>query len=290
MAVDFSQSLYFYRVIRLRVRTFLQAIAILCSIFPQADRAFRFADAIDRYRDTAVRWHSLGIDIHGITTEPRRAVEVPVRVFGTDCDGKPFSENLTTVDVSLHGTKLRGLKAKLQVDEIIGLTYAKNKAHFRVKWIGTPGTATDGVLGLLNLTPSKPLWDFPLFQSEPETFDKKPVNERRRWPRVKCSVSVELHAPGQPMIWGKASDIGQGGCFVEMAIPLAKDARFDIALWLGESKLHLQGQIASVQPGFGNGVRFLGLTSEHQEHLRRFIETITPPEPPEMALAKSSGS
>ena len=44
----------------------------------------------------------------GTTTEPRKAVEVPVRVFGTDCDGKPFYENLTTVDVSLHGAKLRG--------------------------------------------------------------------------------------------------------------------------------------------------------------------------------------
>jgi hypothetical protein len=52
----------------------------------------------------------------GIGTEPRKAVEVAVRVFGTDCDGKPFFENLTTVDVSLHGTKLRGLKAKLQAE------------------------------------------------------------------------------------------------------------------------------------------------------------------------------
>ena len=28
----------------------------------------------------------------GMTNEPRKAVEVPVRVFGTDCDGKPFYE------------------------------------------------------------------------------------------------------------------------------------------------------------------------------------------------------
>jgi hypothetical protein len=38
----------------------------------------------------------------GISNEPRKAVEVPVRVFGTDCDGKPFSENLTTVDSQLR--------------------------------------------------------------------------------------------------------------------------------------------------------------------------------------------
>jgi len=224
-----------------------------------------------------------------ISVEPRKAIEVPVRVFGTDCNGKPFYENLTTVDVSLQGAKLGGLKAKLQLDEIIGLTYGKNKAHFRVKWIGTPGTATEGVLGLLNLTPGKPLWDFPISQLDAETADIQPSGERRLWPRVKCSISVEIRAAGEAIIWGKASDLSQGGCFIEMAIPLRNGISFDIALWLGEAKLHLQGQVVSVQPGFGNGVRFLGLTSEHQTHLRRFIETIAPHEAAGIALGKGSG-
>lgn len=225
----------------------------------------------------------------GISNEPRKAVEVPVRVFGTDCDGKPFSENLTTVDVSLGGAKLRGLKAELQVGEIIGLTYRKNKAHFRVKWIGTPETATEGVMGLLNLNPGKPLWDFPVSQLEAETANIQPTGERRRWPRVKCSVSAELRVPGQAVIWGKASDLSQCGCFIEMAIPLHNGTTFDIALWLDEAKLHLQGQVVGVQPGFGNSVRFQGLTSEHQGHLRRFIEAITASEAPGIALAKGSG-
>jgi hypothetical protein len=214
----------------------------------------------------------------GMTNEPRKAVEVPVRVFGTDCDGKPFYENLITVDVSLHEAKLGGLKAKLQLDEIIGLTYRKNKGHFRVKWVGTPGTATEGVLRLLNLNPGKALWDFPLSDLEPEAANVQPTRERRRWPRVKCSVSVELRAKGEPVIWGKASDLSQGGCFIEMPIPLHNGISFDIALWLGEAKLHLQGQVVSVQPGFGNGVRFLALTSEHQAHLRQFLETLSPSE------------
>jgi hypothetical protein len=35
-------------------------------------------------------------------------------------------------------------------------------------------------------------------------------------------------------------------------------------------------------------VRFLGLTSEHQEHLRRFIESIATPEAAGIAMAKDS--
>lgn len=225
----------------------------------------------------------------GISNESRKAVEVQVRVFGTDCEGKPFSENLTTVDVSLHGAKLRGLKAKLHVDEIIGLTYGKNRGHFRVKWMGTPGTATEGVIGLLNLSPGKPLWGFPLSQLEAETADVQPTGERRRWPRAKCSVSVELHAPGQAVIWGKVSDLSRGGCFIEMAIPLHQHTSFEIALWLGETKLHLRGQVVSVQPGFGNGVSFLKPTAESQEQLRRFIATIAPNEHAGIALGRGSG-
>jgi hypothetical protein len=105
--------------------------------------------------------------------------------------------------------------------------------------VGTPGTATEGVLRRLNLNPAKPLWDFPVSDLQPEAADVQPTRERRRWPRVKCSVSVELRAKGEPVIWGKASDLSQGGCFIEMAIPLHNGIIFDIALWLGRSQVAL---------------------------------------------------
>ena len=225
-----------------------------------------------------------------IKNEPRKAVEVPVRIFGTDHNGKPFSENLTTVDVSVHGAKLRGVKAKLQAEEIVGLTYDKTKSHFRVKWVGNPGTPTEGLIGLLNLNPTKPFWDFPLPTTvDPETGDVAPGGERRRWPRVKCSVSLELHPTEHTVIWGKASDISQGGCFVEMSIPLPIETSFDIALWLGDSKLYLRGQIVSLQPGFGNGVSFIDVAPADQERLRQFIETLAIPESAGIAAAKGSG-
>lgn len=222
----------------------------------------------------------------GFKNEPRKTVEVPVRIFGTDHDGRPFSENLATVDVSVHGAKLRGLKAKLQAEEIVGLSYGKNRSHFRVKWTGTPGTPTEGLIGLLNINPSKPFWDFPLPALDSESAEATLGGERRRWPRVKCSVSLELHPSEQTVIWGKASDISQGGCFVEMSIPLPIDASFDIALWLGDSKLYLRGQVVSLQPGFGNGVGFIDLAPADQERLRQFIETITHPKAPALPSPK----
>jgi hypothetical protein len=74
-----------------------------------------------------------------------------------------------------------------------------------------------------------------------------------------------------------------------MSIPLPIGSDFDIALWLGESKLYLRGQVVSLQPGFGNGVSFVDLAPADQERLRQFIETIAPSAAGGSARAAVSG-
>jgi len=209
----------------------------------------------------------------GKRREPRQPVEVPVRIFGTDREGKIFSENVTTVDASQNGARLAGVKAQLQLDEIIGVTYGRNKVHFRVKWAGGPGTAAEGQIGVLNLSPDKPFWDFPLPHGVLDNFQSTAANDRRKSERVKCSISVELHSAGQ-VIWGKASDLSQGGCFVEMPIPLKPESKFEIVLWLGGTKLRLQGVVASASPGFGIGVRFSSVSPQDQEFLQQHIQSL----------------
>ena len=197
-----------------------------------------------------------------------------MRIFGTDRDGKIFSENLTTVDVSHSGAKLRGLKALVKVDEIVGMTSGKNKVHFRVKWAGEPATSGEGEVGLLNLNPERPFWDVALPQADVDNFQSTAANERRKSVRVKCSISVELRAAGQPVVWGKASDLSQGGCFVEMHIPLKVESKFEIMLWLDGSKLRLDGEVVSASPGFGNGVRFANVSPQSQEFLQRHLQSL----------------
>ncbi len=209
----------------------------------------------------------------GKRREPRKPIEVPVRIFGTDSGGKIFSENVATLDVSQSGAKLGGVRAHVKVEEIIGVAYRTSKVHFRVKWAGEPGSPPDGQIGLLNLTPEQPFWDFPLPSGATDNFsfaDK----DRRQSVRVQCSISAELHPLGQPVIWGKVSDLSQGGCFVEMPIPLPVHAKFEIALWLGETKLRLKGEVDSTSLGFGMGVRFTNLSPANHELLRRHVQTI----------------
>jgi len=209
----------------------------------------------------------------GKRREARKPLALPVRIFGTDRGGRMFSENVTTAELSQNGAKLTGVRAALKVDEIIGLTYGKSKVHFKVKWAGEPGSPKEGEIGLLNLTPEKPLWDFALPSGAMDNF-RFADKDRRQSARVKCSISAELHPVGQPVIWGKVSDLSLGGCFVEMPIPLPVNTKFEVALWLGETKLRLKGEVASSSPGFGIGVRFTNISPESQESLRRHMQII----------------
>jgi len=127
--------------------------------------------------------------------------------------------------------------------------------------------------GTFNLAPEKPLWDLALPSGAMDNF--RFTNDRRKSVRVKCSISVELHpAAGPQVVWGKASDLSVGGCFVEMPIPLKVDTAFEIALWLGETKLLLSGKVTNSAPGFGIGVRFVNASPQAHAILQRQVAAL----------------
>src|SRR5262249_28064203 len=157
-------------------------------------------------------------------------IRVPVRIFGTDSGGQIFSEKVFTVNVSRGGAELSGVQAQLKMEEIIGLTYGTVKGHFRIKWVGENGTPRSGHVGLLNLSPEKVLWDFPL---PAPAIDGSPrdMHDRRKFPRFKCTTSVEIYPSGQNSpIRVRTADLSLGGCFVEMPNPIPKGADLNIAL------------------------------------------------------------
>jgi hypothetical protein len=212
----------------------------------------------------------------GKRREPRKAMQVPVRIFGTDAEGKIFSEKVATVTVSNNGVRLDGVRVTLALDEIVGITYGTSKIHFRVKWVGVPGTVTAGSVGLVNLTPERPIWDFPLPHGDIDTFREDSRGDRRTSPRLKCSVSAELRPELGPTTWGNISDLSIGGCFVEMPIPMKKGTKFEIILWISGTKLKLNAAVVSTTPGYGIGVTFLNVPREARETLNAFIEALGP--------------
>jgi hypothetical protein len=211
----------------------------------------------------------------GKRREPRKDIKVPVRIFGTDSSGQIFSEKVFTINVSRCGVELIGVQARLNADEIIGLTYGTTKVHFRIKWAGEPNTAKAGHLGLLNLTPEKTLWDFPL----PEPSDDgswRDSRDRRSDPRQKCVCSSELYPDSQTAPFRtRSTDISMGGCFVEMNLPLPKGTPVKIALWIKETKVWATGTVVTSTPGFGIGIHFAEISESDKQLLRQFIQSNT---------------
>jgi hypothetical protein len=210
----------------------------------------------------------------GKRREPRKEIKVPVRIFGTDAEGKIFSEKVLTANVSKQGVQLSGVQAQPKIDEIIGLTYGATKSHFRVKWVGKPGTTLAGHLGLLNLSPEKTFWDFPL---PSPAMDNSVLNtqERRAHPRLKCANSVEVYPAGQTIpIRSRTSDLSVGGCFLEMPNPLPAGAQIKLALWIKEFKVWVNGQVVTSTPGFGIGVKFTELAEGDRNQLKQFLESM----------------
>ncbi|MGH9513530.1 MAG: PilZ domain-containing protein [Terriglobales bacterium] len=208
----------------------------------------------------------------GHRREPRVEKNLQVRIFGTDFHGKIFSEKVNTVNISKHGVQVSGVKAVLRLDEIVGLCQGQNKGQFQIKWIGETGTPTAGHLGLLNLNPEKPLWDFALPTTQLDTFQRGSL-ERRRHRRVKCAASTEIHPEGSAVIWGNASDISIGGCYIEMAIPLPRNTKFKAGLWVGEKKLWVSGRVTNSTPGFGFGTQFTDVSPGDLEILKQFVNS-----------------
>ncbi len=213
----------------------------------------------------------------GQRREPRKDLTVSVRIFGTDAEGHTFSETVSTINVSREGAKLTGLRAKVKVGEIVGLAYGTIKGRFCVKWTGGMGTTSAGQVGLQNTAPEKSFWDFPLPAPGLDEYGRASKgSERRRHPRLKCVNSVELYPEGDSAkVWGKASDLSLGGCFVEMPMPLKEGTKLKVVLWVREEKLLAKARVVSSRPGFGIGIQFSEITPEDTARLKQFLQSIT---------------
>lgn len=211
----------------------------------------------------------------GKRNQSRKQTELPVRIFGTDSHGQIFSEKVVAVNVSRSGAELSGIHAELVVDEVIGISYGTNRAHFRVKWIGKAGTSKAGHAGVQNVSPEKTLWDFVLPADAVDEYQPGSV-EIRQNTRFRCQSSIEIHVEGGASFWATVADLSLGGCYVEMSIPLAEGTKVKVGIWFGQSKVLAEAVVTHRTPGMGIGLQFVEITDQDRDQIRRFLEGLAP--------------
>jgi c-di-GMP-binding flagellar brake protein YcgR len=97
-------------------------------------------------------------------------------------------------------------------------------------------------------------------------------SERRRYPRVKAKVPVEMRseansAPSRAV----TEEISLCGCYIETMFTLDIGARVALTLWLDEQQIHTGAVIATRYPQVGNGFEFIEITSEDRLKLNSYI-------------------
>lgn len=90
--------------------------------------------------------------------EERIQSKLPVRVWGMDANGKPFTVTAKTLDITRYGARLIDVPYPLAPGDIVGVQHGTDKGRFRVAWCGKPGTSQCGHIGLQSLDPTKPIW------------------------------------------------------------------------------------------------------------------------------------
>jgi hypothetical protein len=124
-------------------------------------------------------------------------------------------------------------------------------------------------------TPASPAPPF-----EPDLFSTNWGSDRRKHPRIKCFVAVELRVDEAPQpIWGNLSNTSAGGCLVETATPVKSGSKVEIGLWVPNGKIWvkgfaLSGVVTRSAPANGVRVRFDGLAQAERENLRQFLKFI----------------
>jgi len=114
----------------------------------------------------------------------------------------------------------------------------------------------------------------------PDLFSPNWGSDRRRHPRIKCFVAVELRVDDSPnSIWGNLSNTSAGGCLVETASPVKPGAKVEIGLWVPNGKIWvkgfaLSGVVTRSAPTNGVRLRFDNMSAGERDNLREFLKFV----------------
>jgi hypothetical protein len=93
--------------------------------------------------------------------------------------------------------------------------------------------------------------------------------------RIKAALQAEMQLPGEPFpIRVRTSDISLGGCYVEMMFTLAAGTQVSMTVWLGSTKIQCQAEVATCDPQYGNGVRFLSMGLADKARLEEYLDRL----------------
>jgi hypothetical protein len=214
----------------------------------------------------------------------RASVAIPVRVSRRMQEGSTASQMACTLDITPDGARLNGIYSVEAPGEVIAIERGKNRALFRVMWIGQRGTAQAGQLGVQCIEPDKNIWDIkfiseadePYGAFTPDMLQMQGLVGKDHEHRVRCSGHVELtngHRGAEPLN-APVTNISADGCYIRTTKPLAPNSSVNMKLRLNNAEVYLRGRVRSSDRGQGMWVEFNAIRHGDLELLQRVLNQL----------------
>ena len=104
----------------------------------------------------------------------RMNVSLPVHLSATDVDQHRVEQEVMSIDISLQGASLRGIKVKLRVGDKVALARAGKQEQFSVVWVGAEDTPEKGQIGVAAVDPASAFWN-DVIETQPPGETVSPV-------------------------------------------------------------------------------------------------------------------
>lgn len=203
----------------------------------------------------------------------RTKMVLPVRVSGVDSAGKPYNYLAHTLDITLKGARLGGVRTLLALGDSVEVQCRHRKARFRVAWVGRPGHSSEHQIGIEALEPDKPIWGLDLVDREVADDFVAPAavqpgrRERRGRNRVPVSGNIEIrHSDDAPTMLADVTDVSHNGCYVHCEQPLRVNAEIRVTLRLDSFQVDAVAVVRTCHPRVGMGIEFLEFRTPADSH------------------------
>lgn len=109
-----------------------------------------------------------------------------------------------------------------------------------------------------------------------DTISISNAGNRREGQRLECSLGAEVYHLGTGVPTRCIlTDLSEGGCYVQIVSPFACKSGVEILVRTADTKFVIRGQVLTVHPGFGMGVRFEYRDSGEREEVQRLLSTLS---------------
>lgn len=187
-----------------------------------------------------------------------------------DADGKPFSVDARTLDISRTGARLRDVRCNLRSGDIIAMQSPTGRGRFRISGFGATGTERQDEISLCCVEPGKCIWDPKYFGLPSGRKDA-----RRKAERFLCTGTAEvLPARGGMPMWCKLTDVSYAGCYLECPSPLPPDTLVQVMLSIGEVVIRAEAEVRTSHTTVGMGLAFRHLSDEDAEQFSRIVNKL----------------